>query len=34
MRILVVDDERDVRALMVTVLEDAGHDLAELYSGS
>lgn len=34
MKILVVDDELDVRSLMVTVLEDAGHQVAELGSGS
>ena len=33
MRVLVVDDEQDVRALLVTVLEDAGHHVYELESG-
>ncbi len=34
MRVLVVDDEPDVRALMVLVLNDAGYETDELGSGA
>lgn len=34
MKILIVDDEQDVRSLMVTVLEDAGYPVAELSSAT